>query len=108
MNQSPKIEQFEWGVITLADGTTFRDAKLYPGGAREWDWGETSTRHIPGIQPTDVIELLDHGASVIVLSKGVHERLQTMPQTLALLDEKNVKYYTPPLKIEVRQPQVQQ
>ena len=29
-------------------------AKLYPGGARAWDWRETGTRHRPGIQPADI------------------------------------------------------
>jgi hypothetical protein len=29
---------------------TFKDAKLFPGGARAWDWRETGTGHVPGIQ----------------------------------------------------------
>jgi hypothetical protein len=40
----------------------FKDAKVFPGGAREWDWRETGTRHVPGIQPADVQELIEHGA----------------------------------------------
>ena len=49
-----------------------RDYKLYPGGGREWDWKETDTHHVPGIQPADVEELLAHGSKVIVLSRGMH------------------------------------
>ena len=47
----------------------YKDAKLFPGGSREWNWRETGTEHVPGIQPADVQELLDHGAKVVVLSR---------------------------------------
>ena len=69
---------------------TGKDFKLYPGGGREWDWGETGTRHLPGIQPTDVQELLDHGAEVVVLSRGMQLMLQTCPETVALLNDRGV------------------
>ena len=54
------------------------------------DWRETGTRHVPGIQPGDVLELLEHGAEVVVLSRGFHERLQVRPETLRLLEERGV------------------
>lgn len=87
----PRIARHAWGRVELADGRVFRDAKLYPGGAREWDWTETGTRHEPGIQPADVQELLDRGATVVVLSKGVYERLRTCPETLDLLAKRGVR-----------------
>ena len=34
---------------------------------------------IPGIQPADVVELLDRGASVVVLSTGVFQCLPSPP-----------------------------
>jgi hypothetical protein len=68
--RSPRIKALAWGKIEVEGVGTFRDAKLFPGGAREWDWRETGTEHAPGIQPTDVTELLDHGATTIVLSEG--------------------------------------
>ena len=86
---SPRITHLSWGRLEV-DGQRFKDAKLYPGGVREWDWRETGTQHVPGIQPDDVTELLDHGADVIVLSKGVWERLQVCPETLAMLEDKGV------------------
>lgn len=91
-NTSPQITHFEWGV-TQVEGypTAFKDVKLFPGGARAWDWSETGTRHIPGIQPADVQELLDHGAEIVILTKGVHQRLQTCPATLELLTAQNVE-----------------
>src|SRR5690348_3306510 len=67
-----------------------KDFKLYPGGGREWDWHETGTRHVPGIQPADVEELLGHGATVVVLSRGMDLQLQVDPATLALLQEKSI------------------
>lgn len=74
----------------------FRDAKLFPGGAREWDWNETGTAHEPGIQPADVAELLDHRATIIVLSKGMLNRLHVCPQTLRLLDQRRVQTHVLP------------
>lgn len=46
---------------------------------------ETGTGHAPCIQPTDVRELLDHGATIIVLSQGMLKRLGICPETLGLL-----------------------
>lgn len=70
-----------------------KDFKLYPGGGRPWDWRETGTEHVPGIQPADVAELLDHGARVVVLSRGMQARLQVQAQTLELLEAKGVRVY---------------
>jgi hypothetical protein len=89
--QSPKITAFKWGRVDVEGfDKPFRDVKLYPGGAREWDWSETGTHHQPGIQPADVTELLDKGATVVILSKGVDEKLFTMPETLEMLEEKGI------------------
>jgi hypothetical protein len=67
------------------------DAKLWPGGGREWDWAETGTHHNPGIQPADVLEVLEHAPEVVVLSRGRELRLETTPATLALLGEHNIR-----------------
>lgn len=88
MKRSPRITHLSWGRLEV-DGyrQPFKDVKLYPGGAREWDWNETGTRHVSGIRPEDVTELLDRGATTVVLSTGMNERLQTAPETLQLLDQ---------------------
>lgn len=89
--KSPQITDISWGTTKVAGQTgTFKDVKLYPGGAREWDWRETGTDHVPGIQPADVEELLEHGARTVILSKGFNERLQVKPETLQMLEEKGV------------------
>ena len=77
-------------VDGLAPG---KDFKVYPGGGRPWDWRETGTDHDPGIQPEDVEELLEHGATVVVLSRGMERRLQVDPRTLKLLDERHIRVH---------------
>jgi hypothetical protein len=88
--RSPRITTLAWGKIEVEGAGTFRDAKLFPGGAREWDWRETGTEHTPGVQPADVRELLDRGATTIVLSQGMLKRLEICPETLKLLKQQGV------------------
>ena len=88
---SPRISLLSWGRIEVEGYPPFKDAKIFPGGAREWDWRETGTRHVPGIQPADVQELIEHGARTVVLSKGVWERLQVCPETLEVLSENDIQ-----------------
>jgi hypothetical protein len=89
--RSPLVTHLSWGRLEVEGWTgQFKDAKLFPGGAREWDWSETSTSHEPGIQPADVEELIDRGATVVVLSRGFHERLRVCRETLRKLEERKV------------------
>ena len=94
--RSPRVTMLAWGRIEIEGVGKFRDAKVFPGGAREWDWNETGTAHEPGIQPADVAELLDHGATTIVLSQGMLRRLHVCPQTLRLLEERHVQTHVLP------------
>jgi hypothetical protein len=66
------------------------DFKLWPGGGRQWDWRETGTHHVPGIQPSDIEELLNNGSQTIVLSRGMWLALQTSKETLDFLNKKNI------------------
>ena len=92
VNASPRISHVSWGCLEVEErDQPFKDAKLYPGGARPWDWNETGTSHTPGTQPADVEELLDKGAEVVVLSQGMNERLQVKPETLQMLDNQGVE-----------------
>jgi hypothetical protein len=102
-NASPRIRHLVWGRIEVEGvETPYKDAKLWPGGSREWDWNETGTRHEPGIQPADVQELLVHGATTIVLSRGVQRRLGIRPDTLELLEEQGVTAHVLPTGEAVR------
>ncbi|RAY10726.1 hypothetical protein DPM19_34310 [Actinomadura craniellae] len=92
--RSPRITHLSWGRMEVVGIGTGKDFKLFPGGGREWDWGEYGTRHLPGIQPEDVRELLDHGCAVVVLSRGMELRLHTMPETLSLLESAGVEVHS--------------
>ncbi|HJQ28070.1 MAG TPA: Mth938-like domain-containing protein [Rubrobacter sp.] len=87
--RSPRITHLSWGRLET-EGGVFKDARLYPGGAEEWDWNETGTSHEPGIQPADVERLLERGANVVILSRGFHERLGVTPETMRMLERKGV------------------
>jgi hypothetical protein len=91
--RSPLITHFSWGRLEVEGGKRFKDAKLFPGGAREWDWSETGTDHVPGIRPGDVEELLEHGAKIVVLSKGMNERLQVCSETLEMLRQRGIDFH---------------
>lgn len=88
---SPLITDLSWGHIEVEGCGSFKDAKLYPGGARSWSWKETGTEHEPGIQFTDVEELLEQGAEVVVLSRGVYGRLKVREGTLRKLEERGIE-----------------
>jgi hypothetical protein len=88
--RSPRITRVSWGRMEVEGLGSGKDFKLYPGGGREWNWGETGTRHDPGIQPADVEELVEHGATVVVLSRGMALRLGTSAGTIRFLQERGV------------------
>lgn len=93
MFQSPRIQSVSWGRMKVEGLEPAKDFKLWPGGGRPWDWSETGTRHRPGIQPVDVEELLDRGAQVIVLSRGMLLMLETMAATHAMLRRSDVELH---------------
>jgi hypothetical protein len=57
---------------------------------------ETGTGHQPGIQPADVQELLEHGATVVVLSRGMQECLNVPRETVDFLKERRVAAHVLP------------
>jgi hypothetical protein len=89
---SPQILDHEWGRIVIDGVGEVKDAKLWPGGGRAWDWTETGTRHQPGIQPADVTELLDAGTTAVVLGIGRQEALGVCPETCDALHDTGVVF----------------
>lgn len=87
---SPLVRELHWGRVDTEAGS-FRDAKLWPGGGRNWDWNETGTSHTPGIQPADVVELLDNGATTVLLSQGQQRRLQVPEDTVTRVGERGAE-----------------
>ena len=86
MNQaelkSPRISHLLWGHVEVEGHPPFKDTRVFPGGAREWDWRETGTHHVPGIQPADVQELIEHGAKAGCCLKGSGRDLRFAPKPL--------------------------
>jgi hypothetical protein len=93
MERSPRITHLAWGEIEADGLARARDIKLWPGGGREWDWGETGTHHVPGIQVADVLELLEHGTRTVVLTRGMQLVLRTCPETLEYLRTAGVQFH---------------
>ncbi len=90
MNRSPSVIAIQWGTIEVDGLGTFKDVKLWPGGGREWDWRETGTRHHPGIQLGDIVELVDRGARSIVLGIGMNQALGVAPGVVAELEKRGI------------------
>ncbi len=103
-NQLTQITHISWGKMEVtARGKTssFKDCKVWPDGARAWDWNETGTRHRPGIQPADIQEILDKNIEVMVLSRGMDLMLHTCPETESLLQQHQIPYHIEETKTAV-------
>ena len=99
---SPRIDRITWGRMEVAGVGVGKDFKLWPGGGRQWDWRETDTHHVPGIQPTDVEELLDNGSQAVVLSRGMLLMLRTCQETIVGLEEKHISVHIAETKAAVQ------
>ncbi len=89
---SPRIVALEWGRIRIeGEPEDFKDAKLFPGGGREWDWNETATRHDPGVQRADVAELVEQGATVVVVGTGYRGRLGVEREAIEYLERRGIE-----------------
>ena len=90
--QSPQINSAKWGEIAIGKNI-YKDVKCFPGGNREWNWKETGTRHIPGIQISDIKELISHGSEIIILTQGYNKKLEVKPETIDFCKNEKVEYY---------------
>ena len=98
-NRSPRIKDVSWGRLEVeGQAEPYKDAKLFPGGSREWNWRQTGTSHRPGIQIADVQELLEHGSKVVVLSRGMAECLHVPRATLEFLKQREIGVHVLPTK----------
>jgi hypothetical protein len=90
---APTIIEIKWGSSTVSDAKrSYKDCKLSPNGSRAWDWNETGTRHVHGIQIADLGEFIDD-VDVVILSKGFDGVLQTMSETEEYLKQKGKEYH---------------
>ena len=91
-----EITGINWGKVEVTiDGAvqTFKDCKVWPGGAEAWDWKQTGTRHKPGTQPTDIAHIVEQGIDVLVLTRGMELALHICPETTAYLKERNIEFH---------------
>ena len=96
-NSLPRIMHVSWGKLEVeGQAEPYKDAKVFPGGSCEWNWRETQTSHKPGIQIADVRELLEHGAKVVVLSRGMAECLHVPRETLEFLEQQQISVHVLP------------
>ena len=96
-NRSPQINHVSWGRLEVeGEAEPYKDAKLFPGGSREWNWRESGTRHNPGMQIADVQELLEHGSKVVVRSRGIAERLHVPSETHEFLEQRQIPVHVLP------------
>lgn len=81
---SPRILASGWGKMDIEKLGAGKDFKLWPGGGRNWDWSEHGTSHSSGVQRGDVLELIDNGCRVVILTTGRFNRLK-IPETIVKL-----------------------
>jgi hypothetical protein len=94
---SPRINHVSWGRLEVqGQAEPYKDAKVFPGGSREWNWRDTGTSHKPGIQIAGVQELLEHGSKVVVLSRGMAECLHVPSETLEFLKQRQITVHVLP------------
>ncbi|XP_063061423.1 mth938 domain-containing protein [Engraulis encrasicolus] len=88
---SPEIASISWGHMKVKGCTaSYKDCKVWPGGSRAWDWRETGTDHVPGVQPADLEEILRKGVEILVIGRGMSEVLQVPSSTLDYVKQKGV------------------
>ncbi len=90
------ISALSWGRMEITTGgqaMQFKDCKVWPGGAANWNWKETGTDHQPGIQLADLAELLEKGVDVLVMGCGVQSRLGVCPETEAELNRRGIEFH---------------
>ncbi|KAG8429876.1 hypothetical protein GDO86_018981 [Hymenochirus boettgeri] len=86
---SPEISKVSWGTMKV-EGKVYKDCKVWPGGSRTWNWRETGTDHYPGVQPTDIEEVVKKGVKTLVIGRGMSEALQVPAKTLEYIRAQGV------------------
>jgi hypothetical protein len=86
-----KIDHIEWGKIIVQD-ETFKDVIICNDHVEEWDWRKCNTKHDPGIQMSDVIQIIDT-IDDLILSTGFENKLKVKPETIRFIEYKKKIYY---------------
>jgi len=102
VNRSPRILDLSWGRIVVEGLGVGKDFKLFPGGGRLWDWSLSGTQHEPGILRRDVDDLINNGATVVVLAQGMEKLLQVPLSTIEYLEERSIEVHVAETREAVR------
>jgi hypothetical protein len=102
INRSPCVLDLSWGRMEVEGLGVGKDFKLFPGGGRLWDWSQSGTQHEPGIQRRDVDDLLNNGATVVVLGQGMQSLLQVPRSTIEYLEERSIEVHVAETREAVR------
>jgi len=90
------ITHASWGnmeITVKGQKQRFKDCKVWPDGAKNWDWRITGTDHEPGIQIADIEEILSRDIEIMILTKGMENRLKICPETEQMLKDKHIEYH---------------
>lgn len=97
MNDTNKpITHLSWGKIRInlqGKEYEFKDCKIWPEGASNWDWNLTGTTHDIGVQPDDIKDIIGYGVDVMVLSRGFDLKMKVSPATEELLKSLGIEYH---------------
>ena len=102
LHRSPRVLALSWGQMEVEGLGVGKDFRLFPGGGRLWDWSLSGTAHEPGIQRSDVDELINNGATAVVLSRGMELRLQVPQSTIDYLEERSIVVHVAETREAVR------
>lgn len=73
---APQIVAHSWGRIEVEGLGSGGDWQLWPGGGCPWDWRVHDTGHFRGVAEEDVEEVVERGATTVVIGSGRLGRLR--------------------------------
>lgn len=88
------IESFKWGEVhTIYKGRrdVWKDCIITDDGPQNWNWNLDGTKHNPGVTVAALLPL--QNCSTIIVSTGVHQRLQVTREARELLQSWGVLHY---------------
>ena len=84
LQAAPLVTDFSWGRIVVEGLGAGRDWQLWPRGGCPWDWRVHETGHWRGVAREDIEELVERGATTVIIGNGRFRRLRVSP---VLIDE---------------------
>ena len=96
-NRSPRIKDVSWGRLEVeGKAEPYKDAKLFPGGSREWNWRETANEPQTRHSNCRRAGIAGPRREIVVLSRGMAECLHVPRETLDFLKERQIPVHVLP------------